>query len=98
MTLKLLNFAEERWVESAGAATEVCSAVTGEAVAVAGAEGVDFAAMAAHARQVGGPALRVLTFHDRAKMVKALAEAVMARKEELYELSYHTGATRQDAW
>jgi len=54
--------------------------------------------MARHARQVGGPALRALSFHDRAKMLKALAEAVMARKEELYELSYQSGATRQDAW
>ena len=39
-----------------------------------------------------------MTFHERAQMLKALANAVMARKEELYELSYDTGATRADGW
>ncbi|MGZ8999233.1 MAG: aldehyde dehydrogenase family protein, partial [Allosphingosinicella sp.] len=51
-----------------------------------------------HARNVGGPALRQMTFHQRAWMLKDLANAVMARKEELYELSYETGATRTDGW
>ena len=54
--------------------------------------------MLRHAREVGGPALRKLTFHDRARMVKALGLAIMARKEELYELNYLTGATRKDGW
>ncbi len=51
-----------------------------------------------HARKVGGPALRKLTFHERAHMLKALGNVIMARKEELYELSYDSGATRQDSW
>ena len=56
------------------------------------------AAMLNHAREVGGPALRKLTFHERARMIKALGQAIMARKEELYELNYLTGATRKDGW
>ena len=31
-------------------------------------------------------------------MLKALGLAIMARKEELYELNYLTGATRKDGW
>ena len=31
-------------------------------------------------------------------MIKALGLAIMARKEELYELNYLTGATRKDGW
>ena len=54
--------------------------------------------MLKHAREVGGPALRKLTFHERARMLKALGQAIMARKEELYELNYLTGATRKDGW
>ena len=54
--------------------------------------------MLRHAREVGGPALRKLTFHERARMIKALGLAIMARKEELYELNYLTGATRKDGW
>ena len=51
-----------------------------------------------HARTVGGPALRKLTFHDRARIIKGLGLAILARKEELYELNYLTGATRKDGW
>ena len=63
-----------------------------------GSNGVDFGGMLRHAREVGGPALRKLTFHERARMIKALGLAIMARKEELYELNYLTGATRKDGW
>jgi len=97
-TLKLLNYAADRWVAGDGSLTPVHSAVTGEMIAETGSGGLDFAAMLDHARKVGGPALRKFTFHERAHMLKALANAVMARKEELYELSYATGATRTDGW
>ena len=95
--LKLMNYAEGRWVAGADL-RPIASAITGDVVAETGSSGVDFAAMAAHARTKGGPALRALTFHDRARMLKALATAIMERKEELYELSYSTGATRADGW
>ncbi|MEA3014942.1 MAG: oxepin-CoA hydrolase / 3-oxo-5,6-dehydrosuberyl-CoA semialdehyde dehydrogenase [Sphingomonadales bacterium] len=97
-TLKLLNYAADRWVAGDGGLAEVHSAVTGEVIAQTGSQGLDFAAMLDHARKLGGPALRKLTFHERAWMLKDLANAVMARKEELYELSYATGATRTDGW
>src|SRR6266571_4009036 len=41
---------------------------------------------------------RKLTFHERARMLKSLGQAIMARREELYELNYLTGATRKDGW
>jgi oxepin-CoA hydrolase/3-oxo-5,6-dehydrosuberyl-CoA semialdehyde dehydrogenase len=97
-TLKLLNYAADRWVPGEGDLAEVRSAVTGEVIAETGSKGLDFKAMLDHARNVGGPALRAMTFHERAWMLKDLAGAVMARKEELYELSYMTGATRTDGW
>jgi oxepin-CoA hydrolase/3-oxo-5,6-dehydrosuberyl-CoA semialdehyde dehydrogenase len=97
-TLKLLNYAADRWVAGDGALAEVRSAVTGDVIAQTGSGGLDFAAMLDHARRIGGPALRGMTFHERAWMLKDLANAVMARKEELYELSYATGATRSDSW
>ncbi|MDB5691841.1 MAG: paaZ [Alphaproteobacteria bacterium] len=97
-TLKLLNYATDRWTAGTGPLTEVESAVTGDMIALTGSQGLDFAGMLRHARTVGGPALRRMTFHQRAWMLKDLANAVMARKEELYELSYDTGATRTDGW
>ncbi len=95
--LKLMNYAESRWVAGSDLAP-IPSAITGETVAETGSRGIDFAAMAAHARAHGGPALRAMTFHDRARMLKVLATAIMERKEELYKLSYNTGATRNDGW
>src|SRR5436305_820978 len=97
-TPQLLNYERDRWVAGDGNLAEIPSAIDGAPVAMTGSSGVDFGGMLRHAREVGGPGLRKLTFHDRARMVKALGLAIMARKEELYELSYLTGATRKDGW
>ena len=83
--------------ELAGAAI-LANAVTGEPVAEIDSTGLDFAGMLDYARRVGGPALRKLTFHQRALRLKALATYLMERKEEFYELSKATGATRTDSW
>src|SRR5690348_6994531 len=96
-TPQLLNYERDRWVAGDGA-VEIPSAIDGTPVATTGSGGLDFGAMLRHARDVGGPALRKLTFHERARMLKALGLAIMARKEELYELNYLTGATRKDGW
>ncbi len=96
--ITLKNYAEGRWTAGAGAPAELRSAIDGEVVALASSQGLDFAAMLRFARERAAPLLRAATFHDRAKMLKALAEALTARKEELYELSYNTGATKADSW
>ena len=95
---QLLNYERDRWVAGDGDLAEIASAIDGAPVATTGSGGLDFGAMLRHAREVGGPALRKLTFHERARMIKGLGLAIMARKEELYELNYLTGATRKDGW
>jgi oxepin-CoA hydrolase/3-oxo-5,6-dehydrosuberyl-CoA semialdehyde dehydrogenase len=97
-TTQLLNYERDRWVAGQDGLTELPSAIDGSPVAIAGSGGLDFGAMLRHARDVGGPALRKMTFHERARMLKGLGLAIMARKEELYELNYQTGATRKDGW
>jgi oxepin-CoA hydrolase/3-oxo-5,6-dehydrosuberyl-CoA semialdehyde dehydrogenase len=97
-TMNLLNYAQDGWYQASGGLAEVQSAITGEVIATTGSQGLDFKAMLDHARKVGGPALRRMTFHERAWMLKGLANAIMARKEELYELNHQTGATRNDGW
>ncbi|NOT39864.1 MAG: phenylacetic acid degradation bifunctional protein PaaZ [Alphaproteobacteria bacterium] len=91
-------YAQDTWVPPRGTMTAFRSSVTGEPVAQLGETIKDFRAILAHAHNVGGPALRKLTFHDRAKILKALGDAIMARKDELYALSYDTGATKSDGW
>ena len=72
-------------------------AVYGRPVAVISSEGVDFAQALAYGREKGA-ALRKLTFHTRARMLRALANYLMERKEDYYALNALTGATRRDGW
>jgi oxepin-CoA hydrolase / 3-oxo-5,6-dehydrosuberyl-CoA semialdehyde dehydrogenase len=92
------SYAQGHWVEGKGTPTALHHAVTGEPVAAASSEGVDFAGMLTFGRRMGGPALRRMTFHQRARMLKAMAQHLMERKERLYEISAATGATRNDSW
>ena len=95
---RLQNFVNGEWVTSAGKATDLFHAVTGAKIAEATTNGVDFAGMVSCAKRVGGPALRKMTFHERALMLKALAQYLMSRKDEFYLVSAATGATKQDSW
>ncbi|MCC0026899.1 MAG: phenylacetic acid degradation bifunctional protein PaaZ [Brucellaceae bacterium] len=95
--MKLHSYAAGQWIAPAGRISQLKSAVTGEVVAELGAGDVSMAAMANYAREVGGPALRAMTFHERAAMLKRLAQHLSGRKDELYELSYDTGTTKMDA-
>ncbi len=94
----LQSYATDRWVEGSGDRKPLLSAVTGEPVAEIGTNGPDFAAMLDYAHCVGGPALRALSFHERAIRLKALAQYLLERKEEFYARSAATGATRTDSW
>lgn len=97
-TIQLLNYERDRWVAGDGGLSDIHSAIDGSLVARTGSNGVDFKAMLGHARSVGGPALRQMTFHERARMLKGLGLAIMDAKESLYELNPLTGATRKDGW
>lgn len=96
--MKLRNYVLGQWVEGAGKGTTLHHAVTGDPVAVAGTDGVDFRSVLDYGRTVGGPALRRMTFHQRARMLKAMAQYLMSRKDEFYEVSAATGATKSDSW
>ncbi len=98
MTMKLKSYVCGRWHEGAREGALLRDATTGAVVAQASTEGVDFRAVLDYARRVGGPALRELTFHQRAALVKQLAKFLTERKEEFYALSYATGATKGDSW
>ena len=98
MITRLQNYALGEWVAGSGAQATLLHAVSGEPVAETSSGGLDFQAMVRYARAVGGPALRRLTFHERAAMLKAVAKHLMERKEAFYALSAATGATRADSW
>ena len=95
--MALSSYALGRWVEAGGAPVDIFSAVSGNLVAQAASGGFDAAAVLRYAREVGGPALRRLTFHQRADMLKKIAVLLSEHKNELYALSAHTGATKVDS-
>ena len=85
------------WRNGADPGVAMKDATTGETIGEASSAGVDFGAVLAHARQVGGPALRAKTFHERAGLLRAVAKKLSELKEEFYALSYRTGATKSDS-
>ena len=95
---RLRNYALGEWVEGTGKSATLFHAVTGAAIAEASSGGLDFKAMAQYARNVGGPTLRSLTFHQRAALLKAVAKHLMEKKDAFYALSAATGATKSDSW
>ncbi len=95
---RLESYVCGQWVAGAREGVPLFDAATGAPVAVIDSSGIDFKAVLDHGREVGGPALRRLSFHERAAMLKALGLALMERKEEFYALSTATGATRGDSW
>ncbi len=94
--LDISSFAAGQWIAPGAGARSIASAVTGAPLAQAGNDALDVQAMLSYAREVGGPALRALTFHDRARMLKALAAHLGQHKQALYDLSFETGATQAD--
>ncbi len=94
--IEVNSFVAGKWISPDATARPVESAITGEQIARAGNATLDYQAMLDHGRDIGGPALRAMTFHARAKMLKALALYLGQHKQALYDLSYDTGATMAD--
>jgi len=93
----LQSLIADRWIGTQPASL-LRSAIDGSAVAHTHGEVIDFELAVHHARTVGVPALLKLDFQQRAGLLKALAGYLLERKEVLYTLSRHTGATRADSW
>ena len=93
----LRSYVGGSWVSPGGEGRPVFDAVTGDEVARISADGLDLAAALRYGRSAGGPALRELTFHQRAGLLKALGSVLREHRDELYALSARTGATLNDA-
>jgi len=96
--MKLKNYALGKWVAGKGEGAPLFNAITGETVATATSSGLDFGEMMQYGREVGNPALRKMTFHERGRMIKKLALYLHKCREQFYPISYWTGATKSDSW
>ena len=93
----LRSYVNGSWFTPSDAGAPVNDAVTGAEVARLSTAGIDMADVLAYSRKHGGPALRELTFHQRAAILKSLATDLRGNRDVLYDLSTRTGATRRDA-
>ena len=94
--LHVHSFAAGQWVAPGSSARSIENALTGAVMGEAGNDALDIQAMLEYGRTIGSPALRAMTFHDRAKMLKALALHLREHRQTLYDLSFNTGGTQSD--
>jgi oxepin-CoA hydrolase/3-oxo-5,6-dehydrosuberyl-CoA semialdehyde dehydrogenase len=95
---KLENYVSGKWITGDGDGQVLYDAVTGEEIAIATTKGLEFASILDYGRRVGNRALRKMSFHERGRMLRALAIYLNERKEKFYQVSYKTGATKTDSW
>jgi oxepin-CoA hydrolase/3-oxo-5,6-dehydrosuberyl-CoA semialdehyde dehydrogenase len=95
---KLQNYYCGKWVSGEGDGQTLYNAINGGIIATASSKGLDFAKMLDYGRTTGGHQLRKMTFHERGRMLKALALHLGTKKEDFYKISWATGATRVDSW
>ena len=94
----LRSYLGARWIEGSGAPQVLVNPATEDALAQASSEGLDLAAALDHSRRVGGAALRALSFAGRGALLKEMAKAIQAHRDELLELAVANGGnTRSDA-
>src|SRR5688500_9048254 len=98
MTAPMLeSYVAGRWFAATDDGARIADAVTGETVVRVSSTGLDVPAMLGHARDVGGPVLRELTFHQRAALLKQLGLRLMDDMDAFSALSHRTGATDRDS-
>jgi 3,4-dehydroadipyl-CoA semialdehyde dehydrogenase len=96
--MKLSSFVSGAWVEGTDDGEALIDPVTGEELARASTAGIDIGAALAYGREVGGPALRAMTYAERAKLLGAIAETLSANRDTYGEIALaNSGNTKGDA-
>lgn len=96
--MKLANYVSGKWIEGKGEGVPLVDPVTGEELARATSDGVDLAAGLHHARTIAGPALRAMTYAERGGLLRAVADALTARRDQYFDIALrNSGNTKIDA-
>ncbi|HSR54717.1 MAG TPA: 3,4-dehydroadipyl-CoA semialdehyde dehydrogenase, partial [Alphaproteobacteria bacterium] len=96
--MKLTSYVNGAWVEGDDEGEALIDPVTGEELARASTAGIDIGAAMAYGRDTGGPALRAMTYAERAKLLGAIAETLTANRDAYGEIALaNSGNTKADA-
>src|SRR5260370_15296350 len=85
--MKLHNFVSDQWREGTGPGEPLVDPVTGEEVARISSQGIDIAAALDFARLHRGPALRQISYVQRAELLAKIADTLAANRDEYFRLS-----------
>ncbi len=95
---KIQHYVQGNWTTGKEEGIPIHDAITGEAFTSVAIKGLDIPEILNYGRTKGGEVLREMTFQERGNMLKSLALYLNKRKNDFYELSYRTGATKVDSW
>jgi 3,4-dehydroadipyl-CoA semialdehyde dehydrogenase len=96
--ITLRSYLSGRWADGSGKPQTLVNPATEEPLAQVAGGGWDLRGALEFARARGGPALRELSFARRGELLKAIADAFQAQREELLDLAVANGGnTRSDA-
>ena len=96
--MKLASYVGGGWVEGGGEGVALTDPVLGDELARASSEGIDIGAALDYARRTGGPALRRLSFAQRAGLLKGIADTLGANRDGYFETALaNSGNTKIDA-
>ena len=94
---KLHNYILGKQITGDGDGQILYNAVTGNAIATASTQGINFEEVLQYARN-NSNTLRKMTFHERGLMLRAMAMHLRKHLDKFYAISYQTGATKADSW
>jgi 3,4-dehydroadipyl-CoA semialdehyde dehydrogenase len=95
--MNLASYVGGKWAEGNDDGTPLVDPVTGEELARASTTGIDIGAAMAYGRAVGGPALRTMTYGERAELIGAMAEALGANRDNYFATAQaNSGNTKID--
>ncbi len=96
--IRLQSYLAGRWQDGSGAGTQLRDPVSGVVLALACGDGLDTAQALDFARATGGPALRAMTFAQRAGLINAVAGVLTANRERYNAIAQaNSGNTAADS-
>src|SRR5436190_11289812 len=96
--MKLPNYVKGQWSEGTSPGEALTDPVTGQELARISSQGINLAEALAFARTYGGPALRRLSYAQRAEILGKMADALVANRDEYFRISLlNLGANQADA-
>ncbi|MPM33971.1 3,4-dehydroadipyl-CoA semialdehyde dehydrogenase [bioreactor metagenome] len=97
MSELLANYLGGRWQHGSGKGVALVDPVLGHALARVDATGMDLPAAFAFARDVGGAALRSLSYEQRARLLADVAAVLQRHRDAYYEISTaNSGTVKND--